>query len=1230
MHLVTWNVRGANGRKKQQAIRRLRIKHHMDLLFIQETKIRKHEERDVAVMWGGEKMEWRCVEAEGGRGGLLSIWDPEFFSISGEAQGRGFLLVQGTTQLDHRSVRVNFVNVYAPLGEKDKRKLWEDLVSLKASFEGEWIVGGDFNSVLVEEERRGSVFNKKDANLFHDFIQAMELLDFPLRGRRFTWGNKSGASRLDRFLISPGILSSCPKMEQKGLDKGPSDHIAVALVEEVKIWGAKPFRMLNVWMEQPGFKEAVREAWASLEDQGWKGYTIQRKLTRLRVRLAKWNKRSCGDIRLQLSKVREEWERLSALQDSRVLSEEEALKKSALQKRIWQLEIMDERIWRQKSRILWLKAGDQNTRYFHRMAVWRAKKNAISSILVDEAWVEDPILIKIAAQKHFASIYRKMDPCSWTLEEMNFAVLNDDHREALERVISEEEVLNALKDCDGNKAPGPDGFNMNLFKKYWSTVRSEVLGFVREFCENGRLAKGVNKTFIALIPKSNNPQRFDDFRPISLVNSVYKILAKCLAKRLSAILPMLISPNQSAFITNRNIMDGIMIINELIHAVKIEKRSALVIKVDFRKAYDTISWEYLDLVQKSMGFGPLWRAWMSECFSTAQLAVLINGSPTEEFHMERGLRQGDPLSPFLFLLAAEGLSRIINKAAGEGLIGGVDWARNGENLTHLQFADDTVLLCRAEIKEVRNLKMILEAFEGCSGLEINYEKSQCFGIGLKEEEVQRFAEELNCPVGRMPMKYLGMQVGVNPAKLSTWEPIIQRFRDKLASWRRASLSMAGRVVLIKSALCSLPLYYASMYKLPITVAREMERIQRQFLWGGTESRRKVHYVKWDVVTRPRKFGGLGIQGLVEKNMILLTKWWWKLVTGEGGLWRRMIMNKYDIAGAHDQSLVSIRRNRLSNSWKNILNIVQGNSEVAEAFREGVKLKLGRGNDILFWDDVWAGAKALKCQYPKLYLLTEQSQAKVGEMGCWVDGVWHWQLTFRRTLYQWEEEQRRELIEGLCHLKLKSQEDDRVVWAFTPDGRFTTNSLMRAAVTLRAKKKKWDHMPLKLWSGIAPPKVEMLVWRTYLDSLPTKMTLCRRRVLRREQDLQCVLCGGDQESTDHLLIQCVWSGRLWACCYRWWGERWSSPESVKILLESWEDRGRPRAANRLKKTMCYAILWSIWEERNRRCFQNQKRSVEEVVELVKARVAWWVKYRSTNCPYAISTIRRCITEVRENI
>ncbi|KAL9667293.1 hypothetical protein QQ045_001644 [Rhodiola kirilowii] len=369
--------------------------------------------------------------------------------------------------------------------------------------------------------------------------------------------------------------------------------------------------------------------------------------------------------------------------------------------------------------------------------------------------------------------------------------------------------------------------------------------------------------------------------------------------------------------------------------------------------------------------------------------------------------------------------------------------------------------------------------------------------------------------------------------------------------------------------------------------------------------------------------------MVDKNLVLLSKWWWRLISGEGGLWRRMVLEKYAFRGMQDPREITVQSSKVSRSWKDIMKIVQGNSEVALALREGLKLNLGNGKVIKFWQDVWLGSQALKNQYPKLYSLALNSHASVREMGCWAGGCWQWHLTFRRRLYQWEEEAKKELEDGLSHIQLKEEKDDRMVWAYSPDGIFKTNTLMKAAIAIKAKKKKWEEIPFQLWSGIAPPKVEMLIWRVYLQSLPSKMMLQRRRVLRNQQDLLCVFCEAENESSDHLLIHCRWTWNLWCMCIKWWGVIWVFTQSAKCLLESWRIYDTSKTYKRLWKTLCYATVWSIWEERNLRCFQKKKRSLEEICELVKVRLAWWAKYRSSKCPYNISTISRCIEEVRDN-
>ncbi|KAL9683896.1 hypothetical protein QQ045_021323 [Rhodiola kirilowii] len=187
----------------------------------------------------------------------------------------------------------------------------------------------------------------------------------------------------------------------------------------------------------------------------------------------------------------------------------------------------------------------------------------------------------------------------------------------------------------------------------------------------------------------------------------------------------------------------------------------------------------------------------------------------------------------------------------------------------------------------------------------------------------------------------------------------------------------------------------------------------------------------------------------------------------------------------------------------------------------------------------------------------------------------------------------------------------------------------SSVGNQKNKKGWEETPFQLWSRLAPPKVKLLVWRVYGVSLPSKVNLFKRRVIRREEDLVCVFCRSVQETSDHLMLHCPWSRKLWVMSINWWGASWVMPETARNLLESWALLSTSKSYKRVWRTLGYAIVWSIWEERNNRCFQSKTRRVEDVGELVKIRLAWWEKYRSSKCLYSSSIISRIIEVLRES-
>ena len=285
-----------------------------------------------------------------------------------------------------------------------------------------------------------------------------------------------------------------------------------------------------------------------------------------------------------------------------------------------------------------------------------------------------------------------------------------------------------------------------------------------------------------MIPKKNDASNIRDFRPISLVGSLYKILAKVLANRLKVVLDQLIFESQNSFVGGRQILDSVLIANECVDSRMKSKIPGVICKLDIEKAYDNVNWEALLKLLKKMGFGEKWCSWIRICISTVQFSVLVNRSPADFFGSSRGLRQEDPSSPLPFLVMMEVFSRMVKRMEGVGLLSGfrADGRRGrGECVSHLLFADDTILFCDAEVEQVLHVRLLLLCFQAVTGLKVNVAKSELVPIG-EVNNVHILAEILGCRVGALPMTYLGMPLWASHKSPSIWNPILEKIQRKLA------------------------------------------------------------------------------------------------------------------------------------------------------------------------------------------------------------------------------------------------------------------------------------------------------------------------------------------------------------------------------------------------------------------------------------------------------------------
>ena len=252
----------------------------------------------------------------------------------------------------------------------------------------------------------------------------------------------------------------------------------------------------------------------------------------------------------------------------------------------------------------------------------------------------------------------------------------------------------------------------------------------------------------------------------------------------------------------------------------------VIVKLDIEKAYDHVNWNALFYLMERMGFGEKWGRWMKACITTVRFLVLINGSPAGFFSSSRGLLQGDPLSPLLFLFVMEVLSRLLRRTEVGGFLRGFQASPNARgvlHISHLLFADDTILFCDASREQLLYIRIVLIFFEAITGVKVNVGKSETVPVG-EVGHMDALARILCCKVGRLPMSYLGMPLGAHFKDASIWNPVLERVEKKLSGWKRLYLSKGGRLTLLKSTLSSIPTYYLSLFTIPQHIADRLERI----------------------------------------------------------------------------------------------------------------------------------------------------------------------------------------------------------------------------------------------------------------------------------------------------------------------------------------------------------------------------------------------------------------------
>lgn len=541
--------------------------------------------------------------------------------------------------------------------------------------------------------------------------------------------------------------------------------------------------------------------------------------------------------------------------------------------------------WRQRVGAAWLKLGDNNTKYFHAVANGRKNLNAVTGLRSESGQLLNNNELNGELLAHYKVLLGTKRTTRRAFDmtgKVGPPLANE--LESLDQEITDEEIKAALYLLPKGKSS--DGLPAEFFQPFWEIVGRDVIDFIKGFL-SGKDIGCVNRASITLILKKQGASQISDFRPISVINTMAKIITKLMANRLQPHLKHLVSNTQTTFVKGRSIMESFLVAREYLNFCQKMKIPSILLKVDFAKTFDMVNWSFLTNLLIERGFPPKWLSAMISVLKSSSSAIKVNSSLTPFFKHERGLRQGDPLSPMLFILVTDSLNWFI---------------KNSMPLMHrlmiiqprpIQYVDDTVIFTEAHPTSLKIIARILKVYARLTGLKINNHKSNFIPIAIPPNLVTNIERILHCTKTEFPIRYLGLPLSHRKPRKVDFQPLLGAVQARLAGWKSNLLSYGGRITLIKAVLIALPLHYMQAIHVPKGVIKHIDKARRSFLWKGNENCKGINcLVGWEKVCALKSNGGMGILDLDTQNQALLIKWMWKLDTEISGMWAQTVSKLY--------------------------------------------------------------------------------------------------------------------------------------------------------------------------------------------------------------------------------------------------------------------------------------------------------------------------------------------------
>ncbi len=1160
LHIGTINARGLNNTKKRLSLSEWAKVGNLDIILIQETYCTSRFSSVFNRLWKGE-IYHSHTDSKHSRGVCIMInhkFNCKVLSYHYDDKGRKLLL-----NFEYGDDKYTVVNLYCPTDQREREIFLNDCIgwiNSKRINDSYLILGGDMNCIDSPSDRVSNMTDKSSRSL-RNLKRSLCITDM----WRFLHPDKCDFTYVDpscrNYNSRIDILCVCNDLERRVVrcehEIAPCpDHKAVVMYIELKDKPrGKGYWKLNVSvLEEKNYVDNVREIMKDtlIEYQNQAEKSLIWELVKIRIK--EFSIRYCTS---RVSKKVTEMKQLESsihILDSKIQLEphnEEYVTERKILKQTLDTLYADKAIGAQvRAKVRWVEDGEKSTSYFLAVEKYRQGNNVINCLTENKVqYFDDSDILRIA-REFFSDLYTSKQPpqseITAYLDRVNVPTLTDEESSLCEGAISNLECVSALSEMNMNKSPGEDGLPVEFYRKFWNDIGSFIVDIYNDSFTKHELPLSMRKAVIALIFKKGDKEKIENYRPISLTNTDYKILAFVLAKRLQRVISIVISPDQVAYIKGRFIGTNVRLIQDVFKLYNDRNMPGLFMFVDFKKAFDSVEWDFLFEVLRKFNIGDNFQTWIKLLYIKPCASVKNNGFLSEEFSLYRGVRQGCPVSALLFILCMEVLAcRIKQNDRISGLC--LDSIRD-HNIKITQYADDATLFLR-NAADMQEAIETLEIFGKISGTELNLAKCEGLWIGCNKNR------QNNCNMHQMkwpvtPVRYLGIYIGHDEQECNrlNFQDKVDQIDEVLKQAEKRNVTLFGKVCLIKALAISKITYVATCLDVPDRTIKDIDQRLFRYLWG------KRDRIKRKSAINTLQKGGLNMIDLKSHLCALKAAWACRIATApEESLWSylpKMYLSKLgddflilkttvteidmlpylkQIPKFYQDVVLSYNKSKIVTSndfYDNVLNQpIWGNKYLKfkkktlffkSWIKEGIllikNLKLVNGKlDVKFLNNVIQDKRKFHSEInilqsvfklAKLNLSNEPSnENRIPVFLCHSEETYTWELKRSRFYYC-------NLIENIA-IRPTSER----YWNEFTNGRITDDKLLDSYnhKVKQIKDKKLSETSFKILNNILPCNRNLYKW----GKSETKM---------------CSFCQ-EEENISHLLYSCTYAQYIWSIVTR---------------------------------------------------------------------------------------------------